>query len=49
MATVPLLKTVCNPDFKNKVTQFCKKKGETESAIIRKAVIKYMETNEAPK
>lgn len=41
-----VIKTRCNDEFKHKVKEFTKKKGETESAIVRKAVMNYMKQDE---
>jgi len=44
-----VIKAECNEEFKNKVKMFLKKKGESEAAIVRKALKKYIDANEAPK
>jgi hypothetical protein len=49
MASVKVIKAECNEQFKEKFKAFLKKKGESEAAIVRKAVKKYMDSNEAPK
>lgn len=43
---VAVIKAECHPDFKNRVSEFVKKKGETESSIIRKAVLNYIKQEE---
>ncbi len=43
---VAIVKCECHPDFKNRVKDFAAKKGETESAIVRKAVLNYIKENE---
>jgi predicted DNA-binding protein len=49
MEKISVIKTECNPDFKKKVKEFSKKKGETESAIIRKAVLNYINNDDIKK
>jgi len=44
-----VLKTDCPDEFKKNFKTLCKKKGETESAILRKAVLTYMKAESEPK
>jgi predicted transcriptional regulator len=47
---VPIMKVIkarCTPELKEKVKEFVKKSGESEEAMIRKAIRNYITT--APK
>ncbi len=44
-----VIKAECNTEFKNKVKEFLKKKGESEAKIVRKAMSSYMKANEVQK
>lgn len=39
-----VIKAECTKEFKEKVEAFRKKKGETEAAIVRKALMNYIST-----
>lgn len=49
MADVKVIKAECTPEFKEKLREFLKKKGESEATVLKRAVKNYIEANSAPK
>jgi len=47
MDKIKVIKAECSTEFKKKIKDFAKTQGETESAIVRKALLKYV--SPAPK